>query len=51
MDSTAFHELIAQVRGTAAELAGSRDKYVGELLHTPRRQAERLNEALPRGTA
>ena len=42
-------KLLAQ--GTAAELAASRDDYVGELLRTPRRQAERLNEALPRGTA
>src|SRR5438477_9427168 len=42
-------KLLAQ--GTAAELATSRDEYVGQLLRTPRRQAERLNEALPRGTA
>jgi osmoprotectant transport system ATP-binding protein len=34
-------------RGTPAELAASGDAYVGELLRTPRRQAERLNEALP----
>ena len=42
-------KLLAQ--GTPAELAASRDAYVGELLSTPRRQAERLNEALPRGGA
>jgi osmoprotectant transport system ATP-binding protein len=41
--------LLAQ--GTPAELAASGDAYVGELLRTPRRQAERLNEALPRGGA
>jgi osmoprotectant transport system ATP-binding protein len=35
-------------RGTPAELAASGDAYVGELLRTPRRQAERLNEVLPR---
>ncbi len=38
--------------GTPAELSGSGDPYVGELLRTPRRQAERLNALLPReGTA
>jgi osmoprotectant transport system ATP-binding protein len=42
-------KLLAQ--GTPAELAASGDEYVGELLRTPRRQAERLNEALPRGGA
>src|SRR5438132_10410249 len=42
-------KLLAQ--GTPAELAASGDPYVGELLRTPRRQAERLNEALPRGGA
>jgi osmoprotectant transport system ATP-binding protein len=42
-------KLLAQ--GTAPELATSHDEYVGELLRTPRRQAERLNEALPRGSA
>jgi osmoprotectant transport system ATP-binding protein len=42
-------KLLAQ--GTPAALAASGDEYVGELLRTPRRQAERLNEALPRGTA
>ena len=42
-------KLLAQ--GTAAELAQSDDAYVGELLRTPRRQAERLNAALPRGGA
>jgi osmoprotectant transport system ATP-binding protein len=35
--------------GTPAELAQDRDAYVGELLRTPRRQAERLNALLPRG--
>ena len=40
-------KLLAQ--GTPAELAQSDDAYVGELLRTPRRQAERLNAALPRG--
>ena len=39
--------LLAQ--GTPAELAASPDGYVGELLRTPRRQAERLNQLLPRG--
>jgi osmoprotectant transport system ATP-binding protein len=42
-------KLLAQ--GTPAELARSGDDYVGELLRTPRRQADRLNEALPRGAA
>jgi osmoprotectant transport system ATP-binding protein len=42
-------KLLAQ--GTPAELAASGDAYVGELLRTPRRQAERLNAALPRGGA
>ena len=42
-------KLLAQ--GTPAELSRSTDAYVGELLRTPRRQAERLNEALPRGGA
>jgi osmoprotectant transport system ATP-binding protein len=42
-------KLLAQ--GTPPELARSTDEYVGELLRTPRRQAERLNEALPRGGA
>ena len=38
--------------GTPAELSRSGDAYVGELLRTPRRQAERLNALLPReGTA
>jgi osmoprotectant transport system ATP-binding protein len=41
--------LLAQ--GTPAELAKNGDAYVGELLHTPRRQAERLNELLPRDGA
>jgi osmoprotectant transport system ATP-binding protein len=38
--------LLAQ--GTAAELSKSDDPYVGELLRTPRRQAERLKVLLPR---
>ena len=42
-------KLLAQ--GTPEELANSGDAYVGELLRTPRRQAERLNEVLPRGGA
>ena len=42
-------QLLAQ--GTPAELAASGDPYVGELLRTPRRQAERLNAALPPGGA
>ncbi|TWB91989.1 osmoprotectant transport system ATP-binding protein [Bradyrhizobium macuxiense] len=38
--------------GSAAELARNTDGYVGELLRTPRRQAERLGALLPRdGTA
>ena len=37
--------LLAQ--GTPAELAASQDRYVGELLRTPRRQAERLHALLP----
>jgi osmoprotectant transport system ATP-binding protein len=42
-------KLLAQ--GTPAELTGSGDAYVGELLRTPRRQAERLGKLLPRGGA
>jgi osmoprotectant transport system ATP-binding protein len=42
-------KLLAQ--GTPAELAASSDTYVGELLRTPRRQAERLGVALPSGGA
>ncbi len=42
-------KLLAQ--GTPAELSGSADPYVGELLRTPRRQAERLNALLPRDGA
>jgi osmoprotectant transport system ATP-binding protein len=42
-------KLLAQ--GTPAELSASGDAYVGELLRTPRRQAERLNVLLPRGGA
>lgn len=38
--------LVAQ--GTAQELADSTDPYVGELLNTPRRQAERLQQLLPK---
>src|ERR1700686_3220887 len=38
--------LLAQ--GTPAELSRSDDPYVGELLRTPRRQAERLKVLLPR---
>jgi len=42
-------KLLAQ--GTPAELSDSDDPYVGELLRTPRRQAERLNVLLPRDGA
>ncbi len=38
-------KLLAQ--GTPAELSDSHDAYVGELLRTPRRQAERLGTLLP----
>jgi osmoprotectant transport system ATP-binding protein len=41
--------LVAQ--GTPAELSTSGDAYVGELLRTPRRQAERLKVLLPRDGA
>lgn len=41
--------LVAQ--GSAQELSESTDPYVGELLNTPRRQAERLQELLPKGAA
>jgi osmoprotectant transport system ATP-binding protein len=41
--------LLAQ--GTPAQLSGSGDPYVGELLRTPRRQADRLNLLLPRDGA
>ena len=46
-----MHEgrLIAQ--GNAQELSNSDDSYVRELLDTPRRQAERLQELLPKGAA
>jgi osmoprotectant transport system ATP-binding protein len=37
--------LLAQ--GTPAELSMSGDAYVGELLRTPRRQAERIGALLP----
>jgi len=37
--------------GTPADLAKSSDPYVGELLGTPRRQAERLAELLPKDGA
>src|SRR4051812_46759794 len=42
-------KLLAQ--GTPAELSASGDGYVGELLRTPRRQAERLGALLPRDGA
>jgi osmoprotectant transport system ATP-binding protein len=42
-------KLLAQ--GTPAELSASSDSYVGELLRTPRRQAERLGKLLPRDGA
>src|SRR5437667_14838 len=42
-------KLLAQ--GTPADLSKSGDPYVGELLRTPRRQAERLGALLPRGGA
>src|SRR6266702_3634241 len=42
-------QLLAQ--GTLTELSDSDDTYVGELLRTPRRQAERLNVLLPRDGA
>src|SRR3954469_9240250 len=42
-------KLLAQ--GTLTELSDSDDAYVGELLRTPRRQAERLNVLLPRDGA
>ena len=41
--------LLAQ--GTPSELSESGDAYVGELLRTPRRQAERLGALLPRDGA
>jgi osmoprotectant transport system ATP-binding protein len=41
--------LLAQ--GTPSELSNSDDPYVGELMRTPRRQAERLNALLPRDGA
>ena len=41
--------LLAQ--GTPSKLSESGDAYVGELLHTPRRQAERLGALLPRDGA
>jgi len=41
--------LLAQ--GTPAELSSNDDAYVGELLRTPRRQAERLKVLLPRDGA
>jgi osmoprotectant transport system ATP-binding protein len=37
--------------GTPAELSKNGDAYVAELLHTPRREAERLNALLPRDGA
>jgi osmoprotectant transport system ATP-binding protein len=42
-------KLLAQ--GTPSELSHTGDDYVGELLRTPRRQAERLNALLPQGAA
>src|SRR5437899_12434824 len=42
-------KLLAQ--GTPAELSGSSDAYVLELLRTPRRQVERLNTLLPQSGA
>lgn len=42
-------KLLAQ--GTPSELSKNTDAYVGELLRTPRRQAERLGALLPRGGA
>ena len=42
-------KLLAQ--GTPAQLSDSGDAYVGELLRTPRRQAERLDALLPRDGA
>ena len=41
--------LLAQ--GTPSALSQSTDAYVGELLGTPRRQAERLNALLPKGAS
>lgn len=41
--------LVAQ--GTAQELSNSTNAYVGELLNTPRRQAERLQSLLPKDGA
>jgi len=37
--------------GSPAELSGSNDPYVGELMRTPRRQAERLAMLLPKDGA
>ncbi len=42
-------KLLAQ--GTPAQLSGSSDNYVLELLRTPRRQVERLNALLPQNGA
>jgi osmoprotectant transport system ATP-binding protein len=42
-------KLLAQ--GTPKTLSASEDAYVGELMRTPRRQAERLNALLPRDGA
>jgi osmoprotectant transport system ATP-binding protein len=39
-------KLLAQ--GTPSALSDSSDPYVDELLHTPRRQAERLKMLLPK---
>jgi osmoprotectant transport system ATP-binding protein len=42
-------QLLAE--GTPSELSSSGDAYVGELLRTPRRQAERLKVLLPKDSA
>ena len=40
-----------RAQGTAAELSRSDDPYVGKLLGTPRRQADRLQKLLPQNTS
>ena len=40
-----------RAQGTAEELSRSDDPYVGKLLGTPRRQAERLQKLLPQDTS
>ncbi|WP_027578118.1 ABC transporter ATP-binding protein [Bradyrhizobium sp. Ai1a-2] len=42
-----MHEGRLLAQGTPAELSESTDPYVEKLLHTPRRQAERLGKLLP----